>query len=78
MREELKERLIRHTTFLEEEIKDYRLFRSLRNIMAHEYLDIRWASIERFIRETEPLYKALLESVKEYLKRNFVKPGRTE
>lgn len=29
MREELRERLIRHIRFLEEEIKDYALFRSL-------------------------------------------------
>ena len=143
MREELKGRLIRHIKFLEEEIKDYALFRSLnweryntdrskrrdverwienvvnssidisklildaedirlpetyremvsflalvegfdkeqlekisqwvslRNIIAHEYLDIRWASIKRFIRETEPLYKAFLERVKEYLRENL-------
>ena len=28
-----------------------------RNIISHEYLDIRWASIKRFITETESLYK---------------------
>ena len=28
-----------------------------RNIIAHEYLDIRWASLKRFIEEAEPLYK---------------------
>ena len=49
-----------------------------RNIIAHEYLDIRWTSIQRFIRETEPLYKALLKNVKEYLRGNLVEPGRTE
>ena len=148
MREELKGRLIRRIRFLEQEIKDYALFRSLnweryntdrskrrdverwienvvnssidisklildaedirlpetyremvsflalvegfdkeqlekisrwvslRNIMAHEYLDIRWASIKRFIQETELLYKALLEKVKAYLKGNLVKTGR--
>ena len=150
MREELKERLIRQSTFLEEEIKDYALFRSLdrkrynmdrsrrrdverwienivnssidlsklildaedirlpetyremvsflalvegfdkehlekisrwvslRNIMAHEYLDVRWASIKRFIQETEPLYKALLENIKEYLRGKLAKSGRAE
>lgn len=38
-----------------------------RNIVAHEYLDIRWSSIKRFIDEAEPLYKNFLEKVKEYL-----------
>jgi len=40
----------------------------LRNIVAHEYLDIRWDSIEKFIQETEPAYKNFLEKVKKYLK----------
>lgn len=140
MKEELKERLIKHLNFLEEEIKDYPLFESLtwevykterskrrdverwienlvnssidiskivlaaeaitlsetyremvfslylinefdkeeieklsywvrlRNIITHEYLDIRWASINRFIKETRGLYNALLGKTKEYLK----------
>lgn len=143
MREESKERLIKHIKFLEEEIKDYAPFRNLswenynmdrskrrnverwienvvnssidisklilnteeirlpetyreivsflalvegfdkeqvekisqwvnlRNIVAHEYLDIRWASIKRFVRETEPLYKKFLRKVKEYLKKRL-------
>lgn len=127
MKEEVKARLVKHIAFLEEEIKDYVLFRQVtwndyrtnrstrrdlerwieniisssidiakiilssegitlsdtyrevvlslslvkefnseeaeelskwvrfRNIISHEYLDIRWASIKRFIAETEPL-----------------------
>ena len=39
----------------------------LRNIIAHEYLDIRWVSIEKFIREAAPLYRDFLVQVKEYL-----------
>ena len=39
-----------------------------RNIISHEYLDIRWTSIKRFIAETEPLYKRFLNNVKEYVK----------
>lgn len=141
MKEELKERIIKHINFLEKEIEDYSFFKdlnweqyqidrsrrrdverwienivnssidiskliltaegiripdtyreivsslslvkgfdkemvekisrwvSLRNIVAHEYLDIRWASIKRFIQETEPLYKSFIENVKNYLKR---------
>lgn len=39
-----------------------------RNIIAHEYLDIKWSSIKRFINETETLYKTFLRIVKLYLK----------
>ena len=42
-----------------------------RNIIAHEYLDIRWASIKRFIEEAEPLYKNFLWDVKEYLEKHL-------
>lgn len=42
-----------------------------RNIVAHEYLNLRWASIKRFIEETEPLYKDFLKKVKEYLEKQL-------
>jgi uncharacterized protein YutE (UPF0331/DUF86 family) len=42
-----------------------------RNIIAHEYLDIRWASIRKFIDEAEPLYRKFLMNVKEYLDRQL-------
>jgi len=40
---------------------------SLRNILAHEYLDIRWNSIRRFIRSAEPLFRELAEGTKSLL-----------
>jgi uncharacterized protein YutE (UPF0331/DUF86 family) len=40
-----------------------------RNIIAHEYLDIRWASIKKFIQEAEPLFTNFVKEVKEYLER---------
>ncbi len=43
----------------------------LRNIIVHEYLDVRWAAIKRFIQETELLYAVFVEKVKEYLKINL-------
>ena len=43
----------------------------LRNIISHEYLDVRWTSIKRFISETEPLYKDLLDKTKAYLKKKI-------
>jgi uncharacterized protein YutE (UPF0331/DUF86 family) len=39
----------------------------LRNVISHQYLDIRWSSIKRFIDETEPLYRKFVGDVKRYL-----------
>jgi uncharacterized protein YutE (UPF0331/DUF86 family) len=44
----------------------------LRNIISHEYLDIRWSSIKRFISETESLYKDFLDKTKTYLEKKIV------
>ncbi|HLA38090.1 MAG TPA: HepT-like ribonuclease domain-containing protein [Candidatus Brocadiales bacterium] len=44
----------------------------LRNVISHEYLDIRWSSIKKFISETEPLYKNFLGQVKKYLERQLL------
>lgn len=41
----------------------------LRNILAHEYLDVRWNSLERFIREKPPQAREFLLRAKEYLRR---------
>ena len=48
-----------------------------RNIISHEYLDIRWVSIKKFIAETEPLYRDLLDKVKIYLEKQIVE-GKEE
>ncbi len=39
-------------------------FAKLRNILAHEYLDIRFAHIKMFIDDSEAAYKKLLDFVK--------------
>lgn len=39
----------------------------LRNIISHEYLDIRWSSIKKFISETKPLYEGFLGRVRRYI-----------
>ena len=44
---------------------------SLRNIISHEYLDVRWTSIKRFISETDPLYKHFLDETKAYLEKKI-------
>jgi len=41
---------------------------SLRNIISHEYLDIRWASIQKFISESKPFYEDFSKKVENYLK----------
>ena len=38
-----------------------------RNIIVHEYLDIKWKSIKKFIQETEVIYREFLNRVKSYL-----------
>lgn len=43
----------------------------LRNIISHEYLDIRWNSISRFIQEAEEIYKYFLEKVKIYISKDL-------
>lgn len=36
----------------------------LRNIVTHEYLDIRWDSIKEFIQGSEPVYQGFVKIVK--------------
>lgn len=40
---------------------------SLRNILAHEHLDIRWRPIKQFIQTAEPIYKHLISTIKLFL-----------
>jgi len=42
-----------------------------RNILAHEYLDLRWNSLRQFIAETEELHRAFLSMAKTYLERRI-------
>jgi uncharacterized protein YutE (UPF0331/DUF86 family) len=43
-----------------------------RNIIVHEYLDIKWKSIKKFIQETEAIYREFLNRVKSYLNEKLV------
>ena len=38
-----------------------------RNIIVHEYLDIKWKSIKRFIQETEEIYRKFVTEAKNYV-----------
>ncbi|MDN3513708.1 MAG: DUF86 domain-containing protein [Candidatus Brocadia sp.] len=39
----------------------------LRNILAHEYLDIRWNTIKKFIQTAEPIYRMLIQKIEAVL-----------
>lgn len=46
-------------------------FTRLRNIITHEYLDIRWQQIQKFIKTSKPFYEYLIEFIKKnYLSNN--------
>ncbi len=40
----------------------------LRNILAHEYLDIRWRRIEEFLKESQPVLEGYIKAVREFIK----------
>ncbi|MCK4761204.1 MAG: DUF86 domain-containing protein [Candidatus Aminicenantes bacterium] len=44
-----------------------------RNVVAHEYLDIKWSSITKFINESERPYKNFIPVVKKYLENRLDK-----
>ena len=48
-------------------VDEFGRFAELRNIVAHEYLDIRWSRIEKFIQRGEVLYPKFLMWVKGFL-----------
>lgn len=51
----------------EENARKFGEFAKLRNIIAHEYLDIKWKRIKNFIQEGEKLYSQFLEKVKKII-----------
>ncbi len=42
-------------------------FASLRNILVHEYLDIKWRRIRNFINQAEELYPRFIQKIKEFI-----------
>lgn len=45
--------------------KELAYWAELRNILAHEYLDVRWKRINDFIKRSEPYFRNLIEVVKD-------------
>lgn len=46
-------------------------YTKLRNVITHEYLDLTWNSIKKFIEEGKTLLDSFINSVEEYLKRKI-------
>lgn len=53
--------------FDEEFAMEFAEFAEMRNIIAHEYLDIRWKRIQQFIAQAARLYPRFLTRMKEFL-----------
>jgi len=65
-----RETLLRFTIgFLKEDkAKKFSQFSGLRNILTHEYLDVKWDKISTFIKDSSQLYPPFIEKTKEFLK----------
>ena len=54
--------------FNEKFAEKFSKFTELRNIVAHEYLDIKWKQIKNFIKEAEKLYSKFIKKIKKMIK----------
>lgn len=50
------------------EAEEFSEFAKMRNIVAHEYLDIKWKKIQNFIKKAEKLYPKFIKKMKKMLK----------
>lgn len=48
-------------------IEKFEKWAQFRNILAHEYLDIKWKRIKNFIDESEPYFQEFIKKAKEFL-----------
>lgn len=51
----------------EEDSKKLSRFANLRNILAHEYLEVLYGRIQNFVKESPPLYQKVLDFLETYL-----------
>ncbi|MFW6140808.1 MAG: type VII toxin-antitoxin system MntA family adenylyltransferase antitoxin [Acidobacteriota bacterium] len=52
----------------EERAKKFSRFAELRNILTHEYLDVKWDKISHFVKKASKYYPLFIEEAKQYLK----------
>jgi len=55
--------------FGEDTAKGLAQFSKMRNLLAHEYLDIRFSMLKKFVDESEPIYARLIKFAKDILAR---------
>ena len=48
--------------------EEFSEFTKMRNIVAYEYLDVKWKQIQNFIRKTEKLYPKFIKKIKNLIK----------
>jgi len=51
-------------------IEKFERWVKLRNVLAHEYLDIKWKRILDFIQNSEPYFKSFADASKKFLEKN--------
>jgi len=51
-------------------IEKFERWVKLRNVLAHEYLDIKWKRILDFIQNSEPYFKSFADAAKKFLEKN--------
>ena len=51
----------------DDEAKKFAAFAGIRNILAHEYLEVLYGRIQNFIKESPLLYKKILHFLNDYL-----------
>lgn len=57
----------------EDFIEKFERWVKLRNVLAHEYLDIKWKRISDFIKNSEPYMNSFTEEAKKFLNQNQLK-----
>jgi uncharacterized protein YutE (UPF0331/DUF86 family)/predicted nucleotidyltransferase len=67
-KEILKVFLALELNFPSKEVEIFSEFAKLRNIVAHQYLDIKWQKIKKFIKEAEKLYPKFIKKIKKMVK----------
>lgn len=57
-------------SFPEDFIEKFERWAKLRNILAHEYIDIKWKRISNFIQISEPYFRSFIAAAKKFLEEN--------
>jgi uncharacterized protein YutE (UPF0331/DUF86 family)/predicted nucleotidyltransferase len=63
-------RVARRFTMPDDFVEKFERWVKLRNVLAHEYLDIKWLRIKNFIDESKPYMEQYVESAKRFLEEN--------